>query len=291
MVRFGLWVQVNSALAFVQANLDKFIIASFVALAPVAAYELGSRITSVALLGPTIALSALLPAVAHRTAAGGAGADLAFYRRASYPYFVAVGLIVGGLLGLAHPLLELWLGAVQPAQVFMLRGLAVAIGLSAATGIASTLVRAGDRLDLETQYAVASVALHVALSLLGIRLWGWPGAIYGLVASSLAGTLFFLFRVEAWLGGPPLREAWVAGRAPLLAASAGAALAAWVVAAAVPGNPGRGHGFVSLLVGSAALAAAFGTMLVLSSPRRWRELLWPLALAGSARGSRSHEGT
>ena len=279
LLRFGLWVQVNAALAFVSANLDKFLIGSLVALAPVAAYEVGARVSGVAFLLPLLLLSALLPAVARRNAATPGAHGLVFYRRASYPYLVLVGFLVAALLGLARPLLELWLGSAQPAQVFMLRGLALAGGLSAATGIASTLVRAGDRLALETQYAIAGFLAHVVFSIVGIRLWGWPGAIYGLVASSLLGALFFVFRVESWLGARPLAEAWSIARAPLLAAAGSAAAAAWIGSLALFGAPGRGHGLVALAASAAALMITFALLLVLLSPRRWRELLRPFALA------------
>ena len=283
LLRFGLWVQVNSALAFASANLDKFLIGSLVALAPVAAYEVGARVSSVAFLGPLLLLSALLPAVARRNAAAPGAHGVGFYRRASFPFVTLVALVIAALSGLAHPLLELWLGAADPDKVFMLRGLALAGGLSAITGIASTLVRAGDRLALETQYAVVGFTLHAVFSIAGIKLWGWPGAIYGLVASSVLGALYFLYRVESWLGATPLLEAWSIARSPLLAAAGAAAVAAWIGPLALFGAPGRTHGLLALVGSAAALFVTFAALMVVFSPRRWRELLHPFArLAASS---------
>ena len=283
MLGFGAWVQLNGLLGFAQTNLDKFLIASFVSLTPVAAYELGVRITGVALLAPMLALSALLPAMAHRAVVDGTDRRLAFYRRASYPYLVAVAALIAALVGLAPPLLEAWLGRAAADQVFVLRALAVASGLSAATGIASTIVRAGDRLVLETQYGITSVVLHAGLSLLGIALLGWIGAIYGLVVSSFLAAIVFVFRVESWLGVSPLREIWIAARAPAAAFATSVAVSTLLIAWLPAGAPGRAHGFLALGVAGAGLAVTFAGTLVLASPRRWRELLSPFTLAGGAR--------
>jgi O-antigen/teichoic acid export membrane protein len=279
LLRFGGWVQVNAALAVVQANLDKFLIASMVALAPVAAYELGLRIANVALLGPMLALSALLPALAHRAALDASDRRLAFYRRASYPYLTLVGLLVAGMAGLARPLLEAWLGAASADQVLAVRGLAIAGGLSAATGIASTLVRVGDRLALETEYGVLSVVLHVGLAWIGLRAYGWAGAVYGLVGSSLIAALIFVFRVERWLGARPLAEIAQAAYAPVLAAALAAGTGAVVAGAFSNFAPGRGRALLALVTGGAALLVAFAVVLLVASPRRWRELTRLLTLA------------
>jgi hypothetical protein len=93
----------------------------------------------------------------------------------------------------------------------------------------------------------------------------------------------FVFRVESWLGATPLREGWIAARAPMAAFAASVTVATLLLAWLPAGAPGRAHGFVALGVAGAGLAAAFAGTLILVSPRRWRELLSPFALAGHAR--------
>ena len=273
---FSLWVQVNAALALAQQHLSKFLIAGLVALGPVAAYELGLRVTSVATLLPILALAALLPAMVHRAGGDTVGEYGGAYVQALAPYFVLVTALSGALVALAPAILETWLGKAGPDEVLALRTLALAGAAGALTGVASTTVRAAGRPRFETEFGVAVLVLHLVLSLVGRAWLGWPGVLYGLAAASWIAAPLFVARVERWLGLGTLGVSARALAAPAVAA-AGAGLAAWgVVLWRGSSAPGRVSGALTLALASVVFALAYATILRVVSPETSRRVwgLW-----------------
>ncbi|MEP7027105.1 MAG: oligosaccharide flippase family protein [Candidatus Eisenbacteria bacterium] len=267
LLRFGGWVQTNAAVALTNLHVDKILLGALVALPSVAAYELGMRVSGVAMLVPQLGLSALLPVMVHREALAEPGARLRTYRAALAPYLALVGLITCGLVSLAGPLLEAWLGHSEPAEVFALRGLALAGGITTATGVVSTMVRAAERPEIETEAGVVGLLLHVGLSWVGWAVWGWQGVIAGLVASAVCAATYFVIRVESWLeasrvGAETLRALVAPAIAALAAGAGGWAISNWTRT----GPPGRLRGLVALGWGAATLLVAYAIVVLLLAP-------------------------
>ncbi len=270
IVSLGGWIQGISLLLLIQQNLDKVLLGILVALAPVGAYEIAFRVTSVGLLPPVYFLGALLPVVARRQVEAGDAARVALYR-AGIPFSFSTSLgLAGGLFALAPSLLEAWLGTPPAGSVFMLRCLVVAGVANLLTGVASTIVRAADRMDIELAYVGSLVLLHLVLSLIGFRFLGWSGILYGLVAASTGTALVFVIRVERWLGLHPLSESARAA-VPGFVAAVVAGLAAAAVGFAFQGlAPGRVRGLVTAGTGAIAFGVVFGGVFAVAFPSMFR---------------------
>jgi O-antigen/teichoic acid export membrane protein len=272
VIRAGTWLQASSVLVLLQQNVDKILLGTLVALAPVAAYEIAFRVSSVGLLFPVYFLGALLPVIARQQVVVGDSARLSFYRASLAPY-LSLSLATGGVLfALAPFVLEAWLAVPPEGSVFMLRCLIVAGMANLATGIASTVVRATDRMDIEVIYLISLVVLHLLLSFAGFRLVGWPGILYGLVLAGVVTALGFVTRVEAWLGVRPLSET-VPAIVPGLFATVVAGLAAAGMTLLFEGLPqGRARGGLATAAGGLAYAIAFAGVLAVAFPVTFRSL-------------------
>jgi O-antigen/teichoic acid export membrane protein len=269
----GSWIQLGAVLALVQAQMDKVLLGTFAGLAPAGAYEISARVVAVATLPAFLFLGALFPAMSEREAASDEAARRNLYRAALGPYLLAIAGLTGGLVALAAPLLEAWLGVPPDGSALMLRILSLVALVTLATGVASTLRRAAERAELEVAYGTLNVGLHVALSLVGFRLFGWPGILYGTAVAAFVSSAWFTGRVERWLGWPALAET-VRASLPALAATLPAALAAAGVVSLFGGMPpGRARGALALAAGAAAFATVFVAVVAVAFP----------ALAGSFR--------
>ncbi len=271
-LRIGGWVQVNALFGVVQAQIDKVMLGTLVALAPVAAYELGYRVTAAALLPPMMLLAALLPAASWHEAAAGPAGRAPFYRATLVPYFALCFGLAGALVALAPPLLEAWLGHAPEGATLFLQALALAQLGNLLGGVASTMVRSGAAVPIETEYAVVGTVLHVGLSLIGLRWLGPQGVVLGTAAGGLLGVAWFLARVERWLG-PDAAGSTLKAALPVMVAAAAAGLAAAAASGAFAGMPaGRGRGLASLASGAAAFVAVDAAILLFGFPAVGQEL-------------------
>ena len=275
LLSFGGWVQVNALLGLVQVHVDKVLLGTFVALAPVATYELGARMTLAASLPPILFLGALLPAFAHAAGRGSDAVPMAtLYEAALAPHFAMSLGLCGALIGLAPWALAAWLGAPPPQAALYLVLLVLALLGNLLTGVSSTVVRAEGFIRVETAWALLGTALHVALALFGLRHFGILGLLCGTAAASLVSGAWFIVQVELGLG---LRPPLVAGRVllPFLLATALAGGAAWLAARTlvpVP-PPGRGPALVALGAGSVIYGLVFLLVVRVAAPQLWRTML------------------
>ncbi len=271
-LRIGGMVQLSGLFGLVQAQIDKVILGTLVALTPVAAYELGYRVTTAALLAPSMLLSALLPAASRHEAEAGRSGRTPFYRAALVPYFALCFGLSGFLIALAPALLEAWLGRAPDGAVLFLQALVLAQLGSLIGGISSTMVRSGGALSIELEYAIVGTAMHIGLSLVGLRWLGPQGVVLGTAVGSLLGGSWFVFRVERWLDGEALGAALKAAL-PMTIAAAVAGVLAFLASSALPGlEPGRGRGLAMLGVGAATFVLVDGAILLFGFPATGREL-------------------
>lgn len=269
---FGGWVQLNSLFGLIQAHVDKLILGSLVALAPVAAYELGARVTFAALLPPILFLGALLPAFAREHSVGEPGRLLPIYRAALDPHFALSFGIAGAIVALAPWILGAWLHEPPADATFFLTALAVTQLGNLLTGVSSTTARAGGVAHLETQFAVIGTVLHVALALVGLAVFGVRGLLVGTVLGSLLGAAWFIARMESWLGIGRTRAAFRAGL-PFLGAAAVAGLGAFLTARLLSPAPDVANAWPGLLAGGAVDVLLFGLHLRILHRGLWEELL------------------
>jgi O-antigen/teichoic acid export membrane protein len=158
---------------------------------------------------------------------------------------------------LAHPLLGVWLGDDFAAMgTWALRFLLMAYTAAAFFTLPSVVADAAGRPGIPAGIlAVASLA-HIPLVLIGIHLWGIPGAALGLLAGMLillAGAAVIHIRLPEM---PPLRETFGALRGSLVAA-----LLTGGAAVLLARTPFPSLGIVPLLLSLAAAGLLYTLLL------------------------------
>lgn len=254
LLRFGGPLQVAAIAGIVHQNVDKLLLAATVGLASVAPYELGFRISNAVATLPLPFLGAFVPAATHRDARTGGADRAALYRRVLEPWIFVLAPMCVFVAQLSGLIVQAWLGRTMPDAALACSLVIVTAGVTLVTGIATSMARAGGRPGLEMTYGLVTLALHVPLSVIGIRFMGWTGTLAGGLVATLLGTTLFLAQAERWLeAGPPGVTAAMVARAcvPAGAAAAATALAVRAVGAGV-GRPGA---LRALLVGGTVFVA------------------------------------
>ncbi len=280
MLVLGGWVQLNGLFGLVQANVDKVLLGALVALAPVAGYELGARITYAAFLPAVLFLGALLPAFSRESSAGEPARLVPLYRAALDPAFAMSFAVTGALIALAPWLLRAWLGTPPDNGAFFLGMLALTQLGNLLTGVSSTVARAGGVAHLETRFAVLGTGLHIGLALVGLQLFGVRGLLLGTVIGSLAAAVWFILRIETFLGIARSRAALVAMR-PYLGAAGLAGVAGFLVASLLSPVSAHTSAWPGLVGGGVSYALLFGLYLRAAHRQLWGGLLARAGRLGS----------
>ncbi len=274
---FGGAMQLAAIFSALHLQLDKFLLARFVALAAITPYELGSRVALSASAFPQLLLLAVLPTAAAFHAAEDRHRLRELYRRGGRYVLGAGTLTLAVLLGAGDRLFAAWLGPGHEVSASVLRFLAIGFAIALATGMGTSLARAVGRPDLEAWFAGVVAVSHIGLSLWLVPALGLTGALVAWVVSNTVGTAFFLWRLSAvlhWSRREVLIEPHVV---PALASLVGWAAAATLDRVLPPSTGGSAWG-IALLVG--AIAAGVATSILLAARyvnAREARSLWPSA--------------
>lgn len=256
---FGAWVMITSLAGPMMFYTDRFVIGSMLGAAAVAAYAIPAIITGRAQMIPTMIAQALFP----RFAAEDPEASRA--RCADYIVFMGqfFAVIVIGVICLAAPLLEAWLGAqldrrsIAVGQIIMVGWWFNAMGQVA---FAYLQARGNPR------YTALLNLVEMPAYFGALLLFGW---LWGLTGIVVAFSLRCLLDAAALL--------WRAGMIDrsLLARLAGPAL---LIAIALGAGPELRGWPIPLAAATALCAAAVGFLLLQMPPDlRLRVANWPLA--------------
>lgn len=270
VLRFGGPMQVTNLLATVHVQFDKLLISRFVALAGVASYELGSRVAVMVSTFPQLLLLPVIPESAAMHAAGQDSRLRELYDRGNRFYLALAALGIAGAVACAGRVYGVWLGAAQPEASLVLRGLAVAIGISLLTGMGTTIAKGVGRTELEMWYAVCSVGIHLGSSLLWVPRYGLRGAIGAILIGNLCGSALFSWRFARLMGWPLGRVVLAPVVWPVLAAAVGI-LAGLALDRALPVGGGVA-GWAALGAVGAASVIGTATVVLLSRYVRVRDL-------------------
>jgi len=276
---FGGTMQIAGICSAVHQQMDKFLLARFIALAAVTPYELGSRVAMSASAFPQLLLLAVLPAAAALHAAGDRDRLRELYVRGGRYVLAAGAVTLAALLGAGDRLFDAWLGAGHHDSAMVLRAMAVGFAVSLATGMGTSLARGVGRPDLEAWFAGLVVASHLALSLWLVPTFGLAGALVAWVVSNSVGSVFFLWRLCGslqWRRREVMIEPFVV---PALATLTGWAAAA-ILDRALPDASALSSWLAAVSLGALAAGLATVVMLVVRYVEiREVRLLWPFAKA------------
>ncbi len=257
-VRFGGPMQLANAVAVFHQQVDKLLLTRAGALAAVGPYELGLRVSTASAMVPYLMLQAMLPEASALHARGEPARLRELFVRTHRYVLVASAALLAASWGGADRLFHAWLGGANEAGALALRGLAVALATALWAGTSSNTARAIGRTDLEAEYAIGALLVHVAAALALVPRWSLAGALVSLCAGNALAGLWFATRVAGVMGWP--RAATVLGPLawPLLAAAAGA-VAGLAMHRALP----AADGVLAWLAAAAVAGAAAGVALAL----------------------------
>lgn len=259
---FGAPLQLANLLAVAHQQLDKLLLARYVALAAVAPYELGLRVATALATFPQLLLLALVPPATRFFTTGDRERLAELYRRSNRYVLLAAVTVTAGAIAAADRAFEAWLGDPDPASALALRGLIVAACAGLGAGMAIVTARGMGRPSLETEFSGVALLVHLALGLPLVRTHGMQGVLVALVAGNAAGVVWFVLRLAGALGWPRARTLLDGVAMPLLALAAGAAAGLWLDRA-LPHGAGPGAWAALVLVGGVAslLTAALALAL------------------------------
>jgi O-antigen/teichoic acid export membrane protein len=252
-IQLGDWAQV------ITFQFDKFIIASWLGLVHVAAYEVANRSILALRSIPSSGLESFLPSAAIGQSEPGEVWDryLAVTRLAA----TAVTVFMLAPLAIAPLFLYAWTGEVG----YDARGVFAALFVGFAANVlalpAAAMVQAAGRADLQARAAIATMLVNVPLSVLLLWQWGMPGAALGTALAMTTGACLLLASMHRAYGRSlattlsMLAGYWPAALAcVLVAVAADYAFEQWF--AAVP--PGMRNGWSARLpLAGVAIAAYF----------------------------------
>jgi O-antigen/teichoic acid export membrane protein len=268
-LRFGAPMQATNLLAVANAQMDKLLIARFVSLAAVTPFELGSRVATTVTSLPQLLLTPVLREAAWISDSGPPGRLRELFDRAGRYYLAVSALCVAPLLAAAPRLFSVWLGAPHRESALVLGWLAVAMGVTLATGMATAVARGMARTDLEALFAVVTVFLHFTLSVWLIPRMGLRGALVATLVSHTTGSLLFMIMFARAAGWPFFKVVLRPWLEPSIAVLLGWTCGAWVDGI-LPGVSG-GAGWISVV--AVASVAALAVLLFVIATRfvPWRE--------------------
>ena len=199
LANFGVWIMVSSIVGPFMVISDRFVIGALLGAAAVAAYTIPFQIARRTMVIPAAVMQVLFPQFA--------GANATEARGRAEQAMVLLGAIfapiVIGLVSLADPLLNLWLGA-ELDQRSILIGQIILLGLwtNALAQVPYGLVQARGNPRFTAVLHVVELPFYFAL------LW-WLGTSYGLAGMALAFSIrcagdFLVLASKATLATSPI---------------------------------------------------------------------------------------
>lgn len=250
---YGAPLQLANLLGVAHQQVDKLLLARWVALAAVAPYELGLRVATALTTFPQLLMLAMVP-TATRLFTTGEHARLAELYRRSHRYILLAAVVVtAAAVAGADRAFAAWLGHPEPQAALALRGLALAACAGLAAGMATVTARAMGRPSLEAEFAAVALAVHLALGLPLVRGQGLAGVLLALAAGNAAGVAWFVVRVAGALGWPRLRTLFEGLMPPVVVLAAGVAAGLALDRALPPLAGPAAWGALALVGGTAAI--------------------------------------
>jgi O-antigen/teichoic acid export membrane protein len=195
MFSYGAKIQVSRFGNLVYLQADKLIVSSYLGIAAVSFYEIGSRLTSFMRAVPLVMISALIPATSELGARNDRERlQRTYYLASKYVCMLTVAMVAFLILE-ARSVVHLWVGPSFESSVILIQILAIGYGVNVMGGVASQTGAGVGRPEFDMKSTVLLAVLNPILSLLLVRKFGAPGAAAGTtIALVLAATyLLILF--------------------------------------------------------------------------------------------------
>ena len=223
----GLKIQLGEWAQIVTFQFDKFIIANWLGLLSVAAYEVANRCMLALRSIPVAGLDSFLPSAAIDQSAP----EEVWQRYLSVTRLAASAVSVFMLapLTIAPLFLYAWTGHVGYDARGAFAGLFLGFAANVLALPAAAMVQAAGRADLQARAAMLTLVVNVPLSLTLLWQFGMGGAAIGTSLAMMGGALVLVASMHRAYGRPPAATlSMLAAYWPVLLACALIAIAAWV---------------------------------------------------------------
>ena len=178
LVRFGGWMTVSNVISPLMVYFDRFLIGAQIAMSAVAFYVTPYELVTKLSMVPSALVGVLFPAFSSAVAVSPERAALLLDRGIRYVYIVLFPAIVG-VVTLASPGLELWLGADFAAQsTRVLQWLAAGVFVNSLAQVPFAFLQGAGRPDLTAKLHFAELPVYLIL------LW-WAVPRFGIVGAAV----------------------------------------------------------------------------------------------------------
>ena len=196
LFRYGKHIFIGAIANSVYIHYDKLLLSSFLGLAPVASYEVASRVIQQMRQIPILIFNPLLPATSEMEARNDREGIVKYYCISS-KYLIAFLVPLFGIIGLfADSLIRLWLGegndlAIITLQIFVVSNF---LNLLTAPGYFVTLGIGKPQYSMYT--SVVGLVSNLILSYIFLRIFGYFGVVTGTVIALTGSSLLFLVMIH-----------------------------------------------------------------------------------------------
>jgi O-antigen/teichoic acid export membrane protein len=217
---FGFKVQVSHISGTITNQTDKLLITYFLSIGLVTYYQLGSSIILSAMALPALLVSALVPAFSEIAARGDRRKLIESYLRSTkYLTFFTAPLFVF-VAALAGRIMFIWVGTGYEQSVGIIQILAAAFLVNMFARVSAALCLAIEKPEHLMNASLIMIFANIILSVVFIKLFGFPGVAWGTLVAVNAGTVYFLGKLHQNLSIPTgiyLKATWPFCRASLFA--------------------------------------------------------------------------
>jgi O-antigen/teichoic acid export membrane protein len=192
LLGYGVKMQICNFALMVHTQADKIILSHFLGLGFVTFYELGQKAANAVRSLPILLLTALVPAVSELDAGNDHQKLRQLYQRGSKYISLAVFPLIFLSVIVAQELFRLWVGEGFGLAVLTFQILAIGYGINVLTGMGTSMVRGMGKPEYETRYAVLTLVMQLALSIILVQVVGYRGVLISLLATAVTAALYFL---------------------------------------------------------------------------------------------------
>jgi O-antigen/teichoic acid export membrane protein len=224
LLNFGGQMQLTNLGALMCWQGDKVLIAGFLNMSLVTAYELGYRVAMTARTIPGFLFPALMPAVAEAHAQGDASVIQLLFDLGSRYLALATFPVLVFFICDAPLIMRAWMGGFRPEAVWAARMLLIGFLVNLLGGVGTSIARGVGRPDIETRLILPYLVLNFGSGIPLIMKLGFWGPLIATPFSTIATTAYLFYQLHRRLHlklGPFLKEGLSApGMGALLAAAA-----------------------------------------------------------------------
>jgi O-antigen/teichoic acid export membrane protein len=208
--------------AVVQSHIEKIYLAWFVGVIPVGWYNIANTGGQKARRLPELLLSPVMAAASELHARGHVETlKELYYRSHKYMAFLSVPIVMLVAV-LSRPFVNLWLGPRLNVVAIPLALLVLTAMVTLTTGPGFYISIGQGKLAPSVISAVSTTIVNLVMSFFLIRIYGFPGAVMGTLASAVIGAALFIYLFHRYAGYPYKRLFTESYLKPLGASLAGA---------------------------------------------------------------------